>query len=132
MVITELSEVKSLTAVARYCHISVTQVIRIFKEINYSRPKTLPSVLSIDEFKGNAAGQKYQVILTDPTDHKILDILPKRDTVKLIQYFLQFPRHVRNNVKYITMDMSLQFRSVMKQCFPKAHIVADRFHLIGW
>lgn len=130
VVITELSEVKSLTAVAKHCHISVTQVIRIFKEINYSRPKTLPAVLSIDEFKGNAAGQKYQVILTDPNDHKILDILPKRDTVKLIQYFLQFPRHVRNNVKYITMDMSLQFRSVMKQCFPKAHIVADRFHLI--
>lgn len=130
VVITELSEVKSLTAVAKHCHISVTQVIRIFKEINYSRPKTLPAVISIDEFKGNAAGQKYQVILTDPTDHKILDILPKRDTVKLIQYFLQFPRHVRNNVKYITMDMSLQFRSVMKQCFPKAHIVADRFHLI--
>ncbi|SUP40075.1 ISL3 family transposase [Veillonella criceti] len=126
----QLSEVTSYKAVAKHCHVSVNQVLRVFNEINYSRPSTLPPVLSIDEFKGNAAGQKYQVILTDPETHKILDILPKRDTTELAKYFAQFPRYIRNNVKYITMDMSLQFRSVMKTWFPQAEIVVDRFHLI--
>ena len=126
----QLSEIISFKAVATHCHVSVNQVIRVFNEIKYSRPATLPPVLSIDEFKGNAAGQKYQVILTDPESHKILDILPKRDTTELAKYFAQFPRYIRNNVKYITMDMSLQFRSVMRDSFPQAQIVADRFHLI--
>ncbi|WP_370456476.1 transposase [Veillonella sp. R32] len=56
--------------------------------------------------------------------------MPKRDTTELVKYFTQFPKYIRNNVKYITMDISLQFRSVMHDWFPQAQIVADRFHLI--
>ena len=124
-----LRQVKSYKDIAQLCHVTVSQVIRIFKEISISRPATLPAILSIDEFKGNAAGQKYQVLITDPIKRTILDILPKRTTPALIQYFRQFPLHIRRNVSFITMDMSLQFRKVMKALFPHARIVADRFHL---
>ena len=39
------------------------------------------NVLGIDEFRGNAAGQKYQVILTDPDSYNVIDVLPKKDTI---------------------------------------------------
>ena len=45
------------------------------------RPKasrSLPKVLSIDEFKGNAGGEKYQTIVTDAEHKKVLDVLPNR------------------------------------------------------
>lgn len=125
----ELRQHCSYKEIARRCHVSTNQVIRVFDEVHISRPRNLPYVLSIDEFKGNAAGQKYQVIITDPKKKRILDILPARATPALIQYFRQFPAHERRKVAFITMDMSLQFRAVMKLLFPKARIVVDRFHL---
>lgn len=36
------------------------------RDVRYPKPSRLPIILSIDEFKGNAGGQKFQAILTDP------------------------------------------------------------------
>lgn len=119
----ELRQHCSYKEIARRCHVSTNQVIRVFDEVHISRPRNLPYLLSIGEFKGNAAGQKYQVIITDPKKKRILDILPARATPALIQYFRQFPAHERRKVAFITMDMSLQFRAVMKLLFPKARIL---------
>ena len=49
-------------------------------------------VLSIDEFKGNAGGQKYQCILVDPIKHSVLDILPSRSQTQLVSYFRSIPK----------------------------------------
>ena len=54
----------SATYIAKQHNISVTTAIRYFSMVNYSC-KVLPEVLSIDEFNGNAGGEKYQTILTD-------------------------------------------------------------------
>ena len=77
--------------IARACNVSVTTVIRYCSLLSVSHPSTLPEVLGIDEFRGNAAGQRYQVILTDPYTHNIIDILPKRDTNALCRYFSGSP-----------------------------------------
>lgn len=135
VIFNRLGEARSYTDIADLCGVSVAQVIRVCKEVYIPRPQTLPPVISIDEFKGNAAGQRYQVIITDPANKRILDILPNRNTQEIIRYFKQFPRHIRNAVRFICMDMSLQFRSVVKEVFPKSTIIADRFHiyrLVEW
>lgn len=116
------------TSIAKNFHISIPTVIRYFSAINIVKPTQLPMVLSIDEFKGNAAGQRYQVAINDPESKTTIDILPKRDTTALLRYFSQFSHAQRKEVKYITMDLSKQFRYVMEIMFPHAIIVADRFH----
>ena len=130
-----LHEGLNYTTIARACHVSVTTVIRYCSLISISRPKELPTVLGIDEFRGNAAGQKYQVILTDPDNHDIIDVLPKKDTNALCRYFASYSRKARQKVRFIVMDMSPQFRLVMETLFPQAHIVCDRYHvcrLVDW
>ena len=130
-----LHEGLNYTTIARACHVSVTTVIRYCSLISISRPKELPTVLGIDEFRGNAAGQKYQVILTDPDSHHIIDVLPKKDTNALCRYFASYSRKARQKVRFIVMDMSPQFRLVMETLFPQAHIVCDRYHvcrLVDW
>ncbi|MEG1915026.1 MAG: ISL3 family transposase, partial [Acidaminococcaceae bacterium] len=82
------------------------------------------------EFRGNAGGEKFQCNLTNPVTHKILDILPSKNTEKLYQYFLQFPLKERLKVKLVVMDLSSLFRSVMTTLFPNAEITADKFHVI--
>ena len=130
-----LHEGLNYTTIARACHVSVTTVIRYCSLISISRPKELPTVLGIDEFRGNAAGQKYQVILTDPDSHHIIDVLSKKDTNALCRYFASYSRKARQKVRFIVMDMSPQFRLVMETLFPQAHIVCDRYHvcrLVDW
>ena len=83
-VIQQLTDVRSFSSVAREVNLSVSTVIRLFDLVQYA-PRKLPSVLSIDEFKGNTDREKYQCIITDPVNRRILDILPSREKHKLTE-----------------------------------------------
>ena len=129
-IIQECACKQSFTDIAIRFHLSVTTVIRYFDHISYGKPDALPAILSLDEFKGNAQGQKYQVAVVDPARKKVLDILPQRDTQKLIQYFSTYPYAMRKKVNYVVMDASALFRSVVQQIFPNAAIICDKYHIV--
>jgi transposase len=103
-VINKLTEERSFTSVAKEVNLSVTTVIRIFDIVSYPKSQ-LPEVLAIDEFKGNAGGEKYLAILADPKNGVVLDILPKRTSNSLYAYFKGFSREERSKVKYFISDM---------------------------
>jgi transposase len=126
-IISSLREVCSMKSIADKANVSATTVARIFDHIGYSNT-TLPQVLSLDEFRGNAGGEKFQCIITDPYNRKVLDILPNRKIEDLYHYFLKF--RDRSNVKYVVIDMSGPYRSLAKLVFPKAEIIADRYHVV--
>ena len=126
-VIRAFENVVSATRIASVYNISVPTALRYFDYVSFGRRK-LPNVLSIDEFKGNAGRQKYQTIITDPQNRKVLDILPNRFEGDLIAYFKTFDD--RSNVEYFVSDMNSHFREVARVCFPHAKIVADRFHVV--
>ena len=131
----QLGEKGSFTEMAKRSDVSVSTVIRYCSKLAIPKPAELPTVIGIDEYKGNADGQMYQVIITDLRNHSVVDILPKRDTRALIQYFKSFSKNAREQVKYIVMDMSPLFKLVVQTMFPHAHIVADRYHvcrLVDW
>lgn len=115
------------TEIAAQYNISSSTAIRYFDLIEY-RCKELPEVLSIDEFKGNAGGEKYQTILTDAKNKKPIDIRPNRFEEDLIRYFMKFPD--RSNVKFFVTDMNSHFKTVAQRCFPNAVIIADRYHVV--
>ena len=131
----QLGEKGSFTEIAKRSDVSVSTVIRYCSKLAIPKPAQLPTVLGIDEYKGNAEGQMYQVIITDLRNHSVVDILPKRETRALIQYFKTFSKEAREQVKYIVMDMCPLFKLVMQTMFSHAHIVADRYHvcrLVDW
>lgn len=135
-IISECAVKQSFTDIARRYCVSLSTVLRYFTKVTISAPSSLPEVLSIDEFKGNAAGQKYQVAIVDPTTKRPLDILPERNTDKIIRYFLEnFTLSQRKKVLLVVTDLSSLFRKVIRTIFPCARIVADRFHvarLVTW
>ena len=131
----QLGEKETFTEMAKRSDVSVSTVIRYCSKQAIPKPTQLPTVLGIDEYKGNAEGQMYQVIITDLRNHSVVDILPKRETRALIQYFKTFSKEAREQVKYIVMDMCPLFKLVMQTMFSHAHIVADRYHvcrLVDW
>ena len=120
---------KTVSAKEIGCRYNVSSVtaMRYFNQFN-QRLTMLPEVVSLDEFKGNSGGQKYNSIIVDPEKRIVLDILPNRFENNLIKYFSQFPN--KNDVKYFVCDMNPHFRQVAKICFPRATIVADKYHVI--
>src|SRR5699024_11983211 len=79
-----LCDERSFSSVAREVNLSVTTVMRVFDAISYPKA-VLPRVLAIDEFKGNAWGQKYHCILTDPEKQVVLDILRSEEHTSELQ-----------------------------------------------
>lgn len=126
-VITAFRKLQSAKEIASQFNLSSTTALRYFDLVEY-RCSKLPEVLSIDEFKGNAGGEKYQCILTDADQRKVMDILPNRFEEDLIQYFKRFSN--RSDVKFFVTDMNPHFKTVAQVCFPNATIIADRYHVI--
>jgi transposase len=123
----KLSENRSYTAVAKEFNVSVSTVIRFFKNIQYSKPTNLPEVIGIDEFKGNSGGEKFHGILTDLGERKVIDILKTRYEHDLCDYFKKYDR---SNVKYFVSDMYKPYAEIAKYYFPNATYVIDRYHWI--
>lgn len=126
-VIDSLSGVKSFSEVARETNLSVSTVIRIFDHITFKTP-ILPEIIAIDEFKGNTGGEKYNCILTDPCNHIVIDILPKRYSSYLSTYFKNNPS--RENVKMFISDMWKPYADTASVYFKNATQVVDKYHWI--
>lgn len=63
-IITAFRETVSAAKIGAQFHISGATAMRYFKYVSF-KPTRLPEVLSIDEFKGNSGGQKYNSIIVD-------------------------------------------------------------------
>ncbi|KTD27981.1 ISL3 family transposase [Legionella maceachernii] len=86
-----------------------------------------PIVLGIDEHSFSRK-QGYATTLCDLKKHKVYDIVKGRSSTDLKDYFKNLPHKER--VKVVCIDLSTSYRALVKQHFPHAQIVADRFHVI--
>lgn len=126
-ILDKLREVRSYTSIAGEVNLSVTTVIRIFDNVSYPKPHALPSVVSIDEFKGNTNGEKYQCILTDPKSGIVFDVLPKRYEHYLCDYF----KHIKRiGVEYFISDMWRTYSQIAATYIKNAVPVVDKYHWI--
>ena len=128
-VIDKLSDERSFSSVAREVNMSVSTVIRIFDSVSYPKAK-LPKTLSIDEFKGNTWGEKYQCILTDPVNKIVLDILPERYSNYLTSYFKEYSKQERSSVKNFVSDMWKPYSDISNIWFKEATQIVDKYHWI--
>lgn len=129
-ILDQLSDTRTFTSVAREHLIAPNTAIRIFDKIQYPTHPQLPEVLSIDEFKGNAGGEKYNCILADPQAHVVLDILPKRQDYAVQDYLFQYSREKRSQTHIFISDMWKPYQSSAEMAFKHAVRVIDKYHWI--
>lgn len=129
-IIDELRNEYSFTSVAKRFNISVSTVIRVFDLIHIPKPRKLPRVFAIDEFKGNTNNTKYQCVITAPASKRVLDILPGRNQQLLIDYLKQWSVKERRRVHYFVSDMWQPYTDIATAFFKNAHLIIDRYHFI--
>ena len=124
-----LTEKMSLTDIARRLRVSTSTVYRKLDQFTFKKHyDKLPAVMSWDEFgfkKGELAfvAQNYET-------NELITILDNRRQTTIRNYFLKYPLKARQQVQFITMDMSGAYIPLAKKLFPNAKIVLDRFHII--
>ena len=124
-----LTEKVSLTDIARRLHVSTSTVYRKLDQFTFKKHyDKLPAIMSWDEFgfkKGDLAfiAQNYET-------NELITILDNRRQTTIRNYFLKYPLKARQQVQFITMDMSGAYIPLAKKLFPNAEIIIDRFHII--
>jgi transposase len=111
-----------------YRHYFKALELKVKHQIN----KPWPKVLGVDEHAFNRNKKLgFRNFVTMFVDHKQgrpFELLPVRETKTLIQMCSSISG--RENVEWISMDLSSTYRSFARQMFPQAKITADPFHVI--
>ena len=86
-----------------------------------------PMVLGIDEHYFSKKGG-YATTLVNLSKHKVFDVVLGRSEQDLVGYLNRLKG--KDKVRVVVMDLSSNYRSIVKKYFPNAMIVSDRFHVI--
>ena len=123
----QLKKCRSIKDIAEDNNMSPPTAAKIINEINFKTRK-LPEVLAIDEFRGNAEGEKFQCILADPKNRRVVDVLPTRKHEMIRHHLLRYSN--RRDVQFVVMDMTGGYRRLMHELFPQAKIIVDKYHYV--
>ena len=107
-------------------------VERIYQQFTQRKAKErlsrkCPEVLGIDEHTLHK-GCRFATTFCDLKRHRIFDIAEGKSAQNLESFLKSLQG--RDKVRVVCMDMSASYRALVKQYFPHARILADRFHVI--
>ncbi len=116
-------------------NVSANTVSRIIFS-QYNNFKTdytyLPETLCFDEFKSTKdAKGSMSFVYMDFEDSRIIDIVEDRRKLSLDRHFNRYSNEVRATVKFIVIDMYKPYMVLIKDMFPNAKIIIDRFHIVN-
>ena len=94
-------------------------------------PENLGPYLSIDE-TSLSHGELYTIVTNKSAKGKkgaLVAILEGTHSDTIIPFLQQLPAKERNKVEEVTLDLAGNMNRIVRQCFPNATIVIDRFHV---
>lgn len=122
-----LSSEMSFTHAGKLLGVSPNRMLRMFDQRQVPVSKVLPRAIAIDEFKGDADQERFQTIIVDVENRKIIDVLKDRRADTIENYLKQCDT---SNVQIVVMDLSKAFKAAIRRQLGEPMIIADRFHFM--
>lgn len=118
--------------VANLLHISESSVIRIFDKYCNIPRIPLSEVICIDEIytKHTDSNSPYSCVFSDFVNQSVIEVLSSRRKNYLHYYLSRLPKHEKEKVKYVCIDMYKPYKDICLVYFKKARICVDSFHVI--
>jgi len=104
-------------------NISASTILRIVHKAPLKESVT-PKVLGIDDW-AYKKGDRYETALVDLEKHRIIELLPDRDSNTIKNWLIDNP-----GVEIITRDRYSNYAKGATEGCPEATQIADRFHLL--
>lgn len=100
--------------------------LNLRRHVNYPWPK----IIGIDEhFVSRSKGyREFATILVDYKNKRVREMVLGKSKVELASSLHYIPG--RENVKYVNLDLSDSYKSFVKDFFPNAEMIADKFHVL--
>lgn len=86
--------------------------------------------LGIDEIALRKGHKDFVVVLSDLDSHKLIGMAPSRRQADIKPVLLSWGTEVLSNIAEVSIDLSGNFRGLVRRLMPGAEIVADRFHVM--
>lgn len=120
------------SSMARLHRISAATIGRIYAQFTQRKAaerlsRQAPIVLGLDEHRAPCPGG-FATTLVDLKNHRVFDVVPGRSGTALAAFLGSL--RGRDKVRVVCIDLSSPYRSLVRRFFPKAILVADRFHVV--
>ena len=132
-IIKKLSNQLTMKQIAKSYAISTNTVWRVQYELSKTldRPKSLPAYMCFDELSSTSDSvSNMSFVYSDALNHQIQNILQGRTNNIIKNYFLYYSYKERCDVKAIVIDMNSGYKCLIRELFPNAKIIVDRFHIV--
>lgn len=87
--------------------------------------------LGIDEIALRKGHKDFVVVLSDLDTHRLIGMAPSRTHAAIEGVLNTWGAEVLSNVAEVSMDLSGNYRGLVRRLMPQADIVADRFHVMS-
>lgn len=100
--------------------------LNLKRKLNYPWPKTL----GIDEhfFSRSKGYRQFATVLVDFNNKRVREIVLGKTGVELTAALSHIPG--RENVKQVALDLCDPYKKFVKDFFPNAKLIADKFHVL--
>lgn len=85
--------------------------------------------LGIDEISLVKGQGKFIVVLVDLEKHKLVGLVSERKQSEIEKVMLKWGEKVLSQIKEVSIDMTGNYKSLVKKICPNAEITVDRFHV---
>ena len=86
--------------------------------------------MSIDEITMRQGKESLVTVVSDIEGGNLIEMIDSHRQQDIIEVLIKQPFEVREQVEEVSIDMWGGFPKVIKQVFPNAKIVSDRFHVM--
>jgi transposase len=87
------------------------------------------SKLGIDEISLVKGQGKFIVVLVDLEAHKLIGLVAERKQSEIEKVMREWGEKVLSQIKEVSMDMTGNYKSIVKRLCPNADVTVDRFHV---
>ena len=124
---------RSFEKVGEEVGVSGKKVKEIFADLisilDKKRMVVVPEVIGIDGVcVGRRKYKRSYCLLTDLSNSKVLELLPKSTQLELARFLNQMP--AKKRIKVVVIDMARGFFGVIEKVLPWAVVVIDPFHVV--
>lgn len=91
----------------------------------------MPEKISLDEFSKEKGKRKFVTVVSNIETASLLEVIDSHKSDEIIEVLKAQPTQMRENVKEVSVDMWGGFQKVIKEVFPNALIIIDRFHVMN-
>lgn len=85
--------------------------------------------LGIDEISLVKGQGKFIVVLVDLETHKLVGLVPERKQSEIEKSMQKWGEEVLAEIEEVSIDMSGNYKSLVKKLCPNAEVTVDRFHV---